>query len=454
MLPARSSSTSIQQLAFFSSLTIGAAAIGAAGCGLTGGDAVGEDDAATSTTNGLSMINGLSTINGLTGTNGLASSNGLSMINGLSTINGLASSNGLMTTVTGRAVVSYIARCALAANDSLTKTDQNNVSYTFAGGLGLCPQWKNGSVQTDAACQELMSACLMAHVNTAGIQIPIWLDAATPQIGWGIDTVNYPFQEGTFFGNMMMTGSLAIAGQPNVSGPAAYYCDGEGFAQGAAGIVAGRLGAGQSGAPYLNPFGDGVLCKNTSGAVAQYSLGAGAQPAPDGFKTLKTTGASWNNPITVWRNANYTPKFNALTSHRLSPLTAPAKSIEVYAGSTTNGTAVQQFTTWDGDSQKFKILASGSNWKLVMKLNSNKCVGPRLNQTTAGTWLEVQDCNGSNTQAWTVTPDVQTGAFKFKNVAANRCLDVTGASTAEAARMQLYDCIASLPSQKFKIQAY
>ena len=115
---------------------------------------------------------------------------------------------------------------------------------------------------------------------------------------------------------------------------------------------------------------------------------------------------------------------------------------------------MQQLTTWDGDSQKFKILASGSNWKLVMKLNNNKCIGPRLGMTTSGTWMEVQDCNGGNAQAWTVMPDVQTGAFTFKNVAAGRCLDVTGASTAEGARMQIWDCVTALPSQKFKIQAY
>ena len=37
-------------------------------------------------------------------------------------------------------------------------------------------------------CQELVSACMMAHVNTAGIHIPLWLDAAAPAIGWGLSS--------------------------------------------------------------------------------------------------------------------------------------------------------------------------------------------------------------------------------------------------------------------------
>jgi hypothetical protein len=94
----------------------------------------------------------------------------------------------------------------------------------------------------------------MAHVNTAGVHIPIWLVSEAPQIGWGLDLVNYPKQEGTFFGNIIETGNLQEMGMTGVTGPVAYYCEGAGFA---AGTVQGRLGAGQSGAnlPYKNQYG-------------------------------------------------------------------------------------------------------------------------------------------------------------------------------------------------------
>ena len=344
-------------------------------------------------------------------------------------------------------------KCALAANDSLVKADQSGASYTFPGALGLCPQWKNGSVQNDFTCQELLSACLMAHVNTAGIHIPIWLDGSAPQIGWGIDKVNYPFNEGTFFGNILATGDMAFLAKPGVVAPAGYYCDGDGFAQGINGVVAGRLGAGQANVPYKNPFGNGVLCKNSNNAIAQYSAGSGGGNPPDGYKALVTGNVAWNSAITVWRNSSYTPKFDPSFIYRLSPMSAAGKSVDIAYASQTNGTAVQQYATFDGESQKLSILASGSNWKLAMKANSNKCITPRANGTANGTQLEIQDCVGTGAQAWTVTPDVQTGSFIFRNVASGRCLDVAGGSPADWARMDLWDCQAG-SNQKFKVQAY
>src|SRR3984957_16455078 len=169
---------------------------------------------------------------------------------GLSSINGLSAINGPMTTSAGRKTISYVVRCALAANDTLVKQDQNGTNYTFAGAIGLCPAWKTAGVSNSSTCMESLSACMMAHVNTAGVHVPLWLDSNDLAIGWGIDRVNYPMQEGTFFGDIMDTGPLNNIGKPSVTPPAGYYCDGAGFPAGAAGVVAGRLGANQAGAPY------------------------------------------------------------------------------------------------------------------------------------------------------------------------------------------------------------
>ena len=59
-----------------------------------------------------------------------------------------------MTTDAGRKTIAYLVRCALASNDTLTKRDQNGTQYTFPGGMGLCPQWKNGGVATDRSLPE------------------------------------------------------------------------------------------------------------------------------------------------------------------------------------------------------------------------------------------------------------------------------------------------------------
>src|SRR5579862_5178263 len=159
-------------------------AVGIAGCVEgQGGGAVATSTSSdlVLTVNGLAVINGLTTTNGLSSnglsSNGLSSnglsSNGLATINGLSTQAGLSSTVGLMTTPSGRTTVQYLVRCALPLGDAITKQDQTGASYVFPGQLGLAPGWKNGSC--DTSCQQAMSACLLAHVNTSGVHIPLWL---------------------------------------------------------------------------------------------------------------------------------------------------------------------------------------------------------------------------------------------------------------------------------------
>src|SRR6185312_9429433 len=102
---------------------------------------------------------------------------------------GLTSSTYLMNSAAGRNTLAYLVRCALPANHSITKTDSTGASYTFAGGIGLTPQWETGTCDGD--CQRWVSACLLAHVNTAGIHVPIWIVGQNTGLGWGQST-SYP----------------------------------------------------------------------------------------------------------------------------------------------------------------------------------------------------------------------------------------------------------------------
>src|SRR5260370_15041707 len=138
--------------------------------------------------NGLPQINGLSLYNGLSSYNGLNTYNGLNVFNGLSSYNGLNSYNGvtnvsLMGSDAGRKTISYLVKCALPAGHQISKQDQYGNWYTYQGGIGVGPGWENGSC--DQTCQEAVSACVMAHVNTAAMHIPIWLDSPASAIGWG-----------------------------------------------------------------------------------------------------------------------------------------------------------------------------------------------------------------------------------------------------------------------------
>jgi hypothetical protein len=222
-------------------------------------------------------MNGLSSLNGLT-------SNGLSTLSGLSMASGLESTSGLMTTDSGRTTVKYLVRCALAAGDSLTKADQDGVMYIFPGELGLAPSWKTGAC--DGSCQQAISACLLAHINTTGIHIPLWLVAPDPAIGWGTDP-QYPNREASFFGNI-------FAPNPTSGAVDAFYCEGAGFSND---TVPGRLGSHQTGAPYMDPY---TSAANPSGDCTPCSA-----TAAEGPNDCTADGVKYTPPITVWRGQTF-----------------------------------------------------------------------------------------------------------------------------------------------------
>jgi hypothetical protein len=220
----------------------------------------------------LATVNGLSVINGLSMTNGLSMVNGLSMTNGLAG-EGLVSGSDAMNTDEARTTMAYLVRCALPWWASITKQDADGVSYTFFGEIGVAPQWQWG--QCDSECQLQVTPCMLAHVNTSGVHIPLWVVGDNPVLGWGLSSA-YPYEEGSFFGNIF------------VSPPQAYYCNGKDFD---VGVVPGRLGAGLGDAPYRDAFGGTGYCN------------ANCTPAdiPDqnaGYKACM----GYNHVFTVWRN--------------------------------------------------------------------------------------------------------------------------------------------------------
>src|SRR5204862_4922513 len=126
---------------------------------------------------------------------------------------------------------------------------QFGASYTFGGAIGMAPEYERGPCGQN--CQEYLSGCMMANVNTAGVHVSIWLDSDNPAIGWG-RSPSYPNQEGSFFGNIFVLNR-------NTGKVDAFYCDGIGFA---AGVVKGRLGDTGWTDPFQNPFGEGQFCKD------------------------------------------------------------------------------------------------------------------------------------------------------------------------------------------------
>jgi hypothetical protein len=183
----------------------------AAACGPAGEtDSLAESKGINAGVQPLAADNGLS-LNGLN-RNGL-SLNGLSQ-NGLS-LNGL-NLNGLSTSAfsnwfngdaaTSASVMWYLYGCAAPAGSTLTwKNPATGITYFWVGVFGLAPGWTSGKPATVAE-QQVITACLAAHVNKFGVHVPIAVEGRTakgvqiPILTGELST--FSVREGCFFGNL------------------------------------------------------------------------------------------------------------------------------------------------------------------------------------------------------------------------------------------------------------
>ncbi len=319
--------------------------------------------------NGLSLINGLSLTNGLSG-NGLSgnglSGNGLSgnglLMNPLKT--GVLTTGTMMNSTDGRSTMSYIVKCALPSGHSITAKDSTGTSYTYAGLIGTAPEWETGTCNT--TCQERMSACLLAHVNTSGVHIPIWIDSEGA-IGWGQST-SYPYQEGSFFGNIF------------VNPPVARYCNGRDFDSA---TVPGRLGA-NANAPYSDPFGSPGPCAGYCTASSSATNGVS-----DGY----TSCQSYTHVVTVWRNFDVNTQYKICNKQN-------TKCLGVVGSSKTAGAAIEQRTFASGTNQKWTITQISAKHYKVVNVNSGLALDLTGSSMNDNTPLIQASYSGTATQQW------------------------------------------------------
>ena len=337
--------------------------------GCTAADAPGTDEnaEALASSNGLNMINGLNMTNGLNMINGL-SGNGLSgtalLMSPLAST-GLVTTSPLMNSAAGRSTISYLVRCALASGKTLTKKDSGGASYSFAGQIGVAPEWETGTCGT--ACQQRVSACMLAHVNTSGQHISIWLDSEGA-IGYGQST-DFPYQEGSFFGNIF------------ISPPVANYCNGKDFDSA---TVPGRLGVGQSGAPYTNPFGGNSQCSG-------YCVAAASPYAADGYKQCQTN----THVVTVWRN------FDVATQYKICNKST-GKCLEVAGASTAAGAAIAHRTYTGATNQKWIITQISPKKYKIVNVNSGKALDLTGAKTVDATPVIQSTYSGAASQLWSL----------------------------------------------------
>ncbi len=117
-----------------------------------------------------------------------------------------------MTTEGGRQFINYMVKIAYPTGHSLTKTDQNGVSYTFQGPPWACAPEVGVRHLRCRLPGEAVGRRLLAHVNNSGLHVGLWLVGPDNGIGWG-SSPNFPFQEAAYFGNLFagnMPGQLLL----------------------------------------------------------------------------------------------------------------------------------------------------------------------------------------------------------------------------------------------------
>jgi len=372
-----------------------------AGCGDLGDEPNGADSTTGSNAlaienglaaiNGLNAANGLQAANGLCAANGLASANGLSVANGLASANGLAVANGLMTTAMGRRTVQYIASCALTSSQTLSKNDNYGNPHSYPGSIGLAPGWLNGGISTTDEAN--VSACLMARINSAGMHVPLWMDASQSSIGWG-QSSSYPVQEGAYFGDVMRANSDGTVH--------AWYCNGRDWTKA---VVPGRLGADKTSGIYTNPFGQDALCDD-------YCTKYGT----DGYTSCN--GVS--NPITVWRQSSYNPVFDDNYVYRLVSVSS-GLTMDVYGWGSGENTTIDQYANTGGANQHFRIIqVATSQWKII-DTNSGKAI---TNRNGSSAPVLLNSYSGASTDNWAI--DDHNGHFIIKNKSTGGYLHSSG----------------------------
>ena len=127
----------------------------------------------------------------------------------------------------------------------------------------------------------------------------------------------------------------------------------------------------------------------------------------------------------MWRNNNYTPVFDTSYQYTLSPTIEQGLVVD------TGTSPIQQYNASANlASSVFSMTANGSSWTLSPANNPGQCLDAGAG--TNGTGIVTAGCNGSAQQAWSISPDVQTGNFFVKVTSTNRCMTVRGSNAPPA----------------------
>jgi len=237
---------------------------------------------------------------------------------------------------------------------------------------------------------------VMAHVNTTGRHIPIYLDSPSV-LGLGRSNT-YPMQEGAFFGNIF------------ISPPQAYYCNGFDWDRGP---VSGRIGANVSGSPYKDPYSGAGLCKSNCATVG-YNGEAYASCAANGVNF-------GNNVVTVFRDFDPNVPYTIC-----NPITNNCIAIK---GNSTSAGGIVDVWPLNSASQKFyfervNVNSHDGNYR-IRSNNSGLYVDVTNGSTAAGGTMTQQYGNGQTNQAFNMI-QIASNTYLIENERSRLLLNARG----------------------------
>lgn len=107
----------------------------------------------------------------------------------------------LIETDQGRELLGYVVKCALGWDETLV-VPYYGKNFVFEGGVGLGEKWAGGGLSPSD--QRWISACLLAHANAHGIEVPLSLRGHHPALATTlVEEEKYTVEEGAFYGNLL-----------------------------------------------------------------------------------------------------------------------------------------------------------------------------------------------------------------------------------------------------------
>jgi len=160
----------------------------------------------------LNVVQGATTVENALTWNSLTSN---SLTSNSLTSNSLTASSPVAITLTddplARQLYKYVVSCALPPSATINVT-LGGTLYSFAGALGLAPDWGKAGGHCDANCRNWVSGCVLSRVNYLGEAVEISLRGNLPALSASaLEKSLYPLREAAYFGDIFASPQVRYA---------------------------------------------------------------------------------------------------------------------------------------------------------------------------------------------------------------------------------------------------